>query len=438
MNSTKNNLLKWRDYNTVGLLLLLTCIVATDIATADEYHYNNILIGDRAAGLAGAYVAVSDDPAGLFYNPAGIIHSVGSNISGSMNALHNVRTIYKNALGGQYDWVRDSSILSPNFFGVFQPFAGGKVGFSYAVTDSVFENQDQEFFNVTTTAINPVTNYVINFNNQNSTYNIGPSFSLKFYDNLSAGVTVYFRNRTQEIVNNQMSVLGAPTNDYEWLNTYQYKEEYGINTIFGMMWTPLDKISVGVTMSKVSVFNANYSLQSSCKSALLIDPSATAAVPSCPTDPVIRTIQNSDEKKKHPLKISHGIAYFPNSRLLISSDLVYHSATPTSSSTINFSIGSEYYLNSEWAVRGGFYTNVANTPELRTTGVTTTQAPHVDLYGISLSLSHFTRNSVLSAGINTMTGSGKAQLFPAVGGVAQLSDVEIYTMTLFMSATYSY
>ena len=418
--------------------LLLMLIVGLNNVHADEYHYNNILIGDRAAGMAGAYVGIADDPAGLYYNPVGIVYAIGSNISGSMNSFHNITTTYKDALGGQLDWKRESSVLAPNYFGVFQPFAGGKVGFSYAVTDSIFENQDQEFANVTSTLDNPITNYVVNFNNQDTTYNIGPSFSIKFYDNLSAGITLYFHNRTQEIITNQLINVGTPTDDYEWSNSYIYNEEYGIRPIFGMMWAPIEKVSIGVTVSKLNVFNSEHTIQSTCKSAVVVDPASGGTTPSCTTDPILRTVQSNNHDRDHPLKISHGIAYFHSNRLLISSDVTYHSSTDVRSSTLNLSIGSEYYFNDKWAIRGGFYTNVANTPDLKTTNVTATQAPHVDLHGISLSLSHFARNSVLSVGFDTMFGSGKAQLFPAVSGTAQLQDVDISTLTMFMSATYSY
>ena len=68
-------------------LFLLSALVALSTAQADEYHYINMLVGDRAAGMAGAYTAVSDDTGGLFYNPAGIVYAPGSSLSGSMNPV---------------------------------------------------------------------------------------------------------------------------------------------------------------------------------------------------------------------------------------------------------------------------------------------------------------------------------------------------------------
>jgi len=112
-------------------------MMVTGAVQADDYHYVNMLVGDRAAGMAGAYTAVADDTAGLFYNPAGIVYAPGSSLSGSMNAYQQNSTNYKQVLGGQYDWKRSSGTLLPNFFGIVQPLGNGMVGFSYAVPNSI-------------------------------------------------------------------------------------------------------------------------------------------------------------------------------------------------------------------------------------------------------------------------------------------------------------
>lgn len=50
----------------VGLL------VVSRAALADDTHYQDFVIGGRAAALGGAFAAISDDPSGLYYNPAGL------------------------------------------------------------------------------------------------------------------------------------------------------------------------------------------------------------------------------------------------------------------------------------------------------------------------------------------------------------------------------
>lgn len=406
---------------------------------ADEYHYNNILIGDRAAGMGGAYTGVSDDPAGLYYNPAGIVYAIGSNISGSMNALHQTNTTYKGALGGTYNWQRKSSVLFPNYFGVFQPLGKGKVGFSYAVLDSILEDQDQTFKNIPGTSP-AVSTFIINFNNQDSTYNVGPSYAADINDKLSAGISLYYHIRTQERINNQITYVLSDT-DYEWTNQYFHAEESGLRPVFGLMWTPRDKIAVGLSLSKTFIYSSSTEVQNSCIGASTVTYSSSSF---CQSDVLNRADYKSDKKKAYPLQLRTGIAYFPNERLLLSGDLAYNSATDASlvaarDAVLNFALGAEYYLNPQWAVRGGVYSNYANTPELRTTGVSGIQPEHVDMYGLSLSLSQFSRNSILTFGFTFMNGDGKAQLFaPDMSGNAGLHDVNISTLTMFLSATYSY
>ncbi len=49
---------------------VLLCVA--DVAHADDSHYQDFVVGGRALGLGGAFTSLSDAPAGLYYNPAGI------------------------------------------------------------------------------------------------------------------------------------------------------------------------------------------------------------------------------------------------------------------------------------------------------------------------------------------------------------------------------
>jgi len=53
----------------------------------DDTHYKDMLFGGRAAGMGGTYIAISDDAAGCFYNPAGTVYAYEDSISGSGNAF---------------------------------------------------------------------------------------------------------------------------------------------------------------------------------------------------------------------------------------------------------------------------------------------------------------------------------------------------------------
>jgi long-subunit fatty acid transport protein len=48
-------------------------LIVCGIARADAYHQQTLPLGQRAAGMAGAFTAVADDPSATYYNPAGLV-----------------------------------------------------------------------------------------------------------------------------------------------------------------------------------------------------------------------------------------------------------------------------------------------------------------------------------------------------------------------------
>jgi long-chain fatty acid transport protein len=406
--------------------LIATIFLAAPLS-ADEDHYNNIIIGDRPAGMGGAYTAISDDPSGLYYNPAGVVYASGSGVSGSMNAYHITKTTYKNALGGQTDWTRKSSNFLPNFFGVFQNLGKSKIGFSYAILDSIRENQDQRFVNLTQTQ-KAIDEYVINFNNQEDVYNFGATFASEISDKLSWGLTLYAHSRTRERILHQYIDFNASSGgDYEESTSYFSVDEQGIKPVFGLMWSPWNKVSLGLNINKTFLTSYEETNQSTLK---LQDEST-----------VTRVVSTSNDKRDLPLNLRAGGAYFPNEKLLLSGDLSYYQSYGNRNSVLNIAVGTEYYLNSAWALRGGLFTNQANTPKLTDQGLEPDeqQLEHVDMYGFSLAFARFSSNSSLSVGLNYSHGSGQAQLFPANdNGTTLLQDTEMSSFTFFISATSSY
>ena len=396
-------------------------------AFADEYHYNNILIGDRSSGMGGAYTAVSEDPSGLYYNPAGVVYASGNSLSGSMNSYHSSATTYKDVLGGNQDWERKSSSILPNFFGVIQTLGEGKVGFSYAVTDDIVEDQDQTFSNILT-SLGVADTFKINFNNQDNTFLMGPSYAKKINDDLSLGITLYSYFREQERILNLLLVY--PSADYDWTNQYLHIKESGLTPVLGAMWSPFEKVSLGLSIRKTMILESETTLQSICRGAV---------GGSCTNATVTQTTATSDEKLSYPLTTTIGMAYFASDALLLSGDFSYYfeagDGLSEKAATWNGAIGVEYYLNPDWALRGGLFTNHANTNALES-GVTAYNQPeHIDLYGGSLSISHFSKSSSITLGASLNMGDGEAQL---ISNTATLQDTEMMVSTIFMSASYSY
>ncbi len=100
---------------------------------------------------------------------------------------------------------------------------------------------------------------------------------------------------------------------------------------------------------------------------------------------------------------------------------------------LNIALGAEYYLNKYWATRAGFYTDFSNTPKLIEGGVN--QPEHIDIYGLTASLSHFTRNTSVTLGGGLTYGKGQAQIIRDNTSI-QTADIRGWMITI--STAYSY
>lgn len=409
-------------------------LAAGHVVHADEFHYSNQLVGDRAAGMGGAYTAVADDPAGTYYNPAGIVYSQSQSLTASSNTFSSNKKTYKSVLGGRYDWERESYSILPNFFGIVQPLGAGYVGLSFAAPDLMTEDQDQQFndnFASSIAGIN-VDSYTINIHKTDNTYKFGPSYALEFNKSLAIGLTAFFHYRDKDFIKNEYVMLdnytaGNAYKDYEWTNYYEESFEYGIEPILGIMWAPMDKLSVGLRVSQVQIYSSDTTYQNTSRSEIKGVVTNSKAI-----------MANHDDKRKHPVNTTLGLAYFASESLLLSGDAAYYSAVNDSffgdrNSVLDLAVGMEWYFTPKAALRMGLFSQNANTAEVVAGG--TNQKEHLDTVGLSASLTSFSRNSSITAGLTLNQGDGEVQLF---SDNTTVQEVDSFGYAFFLSTSYSY
>ena len=416
---------------TVSLLGFGLCfgLCFGQFAVADEFHYNNLLIGDRASGMGGAYTAISDDATGMFYNPAGIVYVGDRNFSASVNAYYSQTKKYENVIGNQ-PYVRKSSALLANYFGIVKPLGKLKLGFSYAVPDAVSEDQNQTFDLATS-----LSRFTINWSNKDTTINFGPSLAAEINDNLSVGITLYTHQRDTQLTVNQFServdvTATTPLTNQQWKNTYYRQSETGVRPILGVAWSPVEKLSLGFSLSQTFVLNSDTMRQDTCWDAIVGGCRASVAVPSIQ----VPSLASSNYKRQYPVRLAVGAAYFADKNLLLSGDLTYQTAVKDlygdKMATINAALGTEYYLSKKWAVRAGLFTNRANTPNIQE-GVTQIEE-QINLYGASLSISNFSGSSSVTLGGSVNYGKGQSQIVEGKG----VQDASTLGWLLFLSSSY--
>jgi len=405
---------------------------------ADDFHYVNMLVGNRAAGLGGAYTALSDDPAGCYYNPAGIAFSPHISLSASVNAFSTSTKAYKDALrdvnGNTLDWKQESSSLLPNFFGMVRKFGPGKLGLSYAVPDSIRRQQKQAFHNIKSYLPgNPIETYTININDNDETYLFGPSYAYKLSDSFTVGATLYIYYRDVQVIRTQLLQFEQGQNYL--ISYYDTKKDWGYKPILGVIWEPSDKLAIGLSASKVYITSTDHEEQvifrdTSSGVPYLMD---STIYDFSNTNTIYYSSTSDTEKDKFPLATSLGLTYFVSSRLLFSGDIRYYDEVSDKEAIFNFSLGTEYYFTDSLAVRAGLFTDKANTPSLSSSEVN--QPEHIDIYGASLSFTAFHKRSSITLGMSYGFGEGEAQV---VANSTAIQDAEIRNFAAYLSASYSY
>ncbi|NBW82817.1 hypothetical protein EBR21_13790, partial [bacterium] len=95
----------------------LTVCALSAAAIAGPYNYSDVLIGDRAMGMGGAFSGVADDSSALYYNPAGLGFATSSNLSAAVNAFQYTRRNYQKVFAGKESFFEDSQDVIPSFTG---------------------------------------------------------------------------------------------------------------------------------------------------------------------------------------------------------------------------------------------------------------------------------------------------------------------------------
>ncbi len=406
----------------VAVISFVAVLLSPILTFGDDSHYTNILVGDRAGAMAGAYTAVSDDPSGMYYNPAGIAYSSENNLSLSVNGYTSTSKKYKGAIGGR-DWLRESSGIVPNFFGMLRSWGKIKMGLSYAVPDQITENQYDALFDLPSgTPGLTVSKFLMNHKLEDKTYHFGPSVAVEVAPNFSIGATLYVHYRYTDYSSNQMAWLSNGQTD--WANQYLNSEEWGVRPILGVMWRQSPKFSLGLAVSRIFALRSETKLQVTEKDVNdvmnIFDP------------------PDSNDTRNYPYQIRFGAAFFPSPDLLLTADIMYYTATDyelfgtkrSFDAVLNGALGTEYRFRKDLALRAGLFSNRSSTPDIK--GTAGENGEKVDIYGGSLALCFYTGKTSVSVGGSYSMGDGKANITidPAI------IDMTYRSWTLFISSTY--
>jgi hypothetical protein len=392
------------------LFSFLLGVFGESLLFADTSHYKDLLVGARAATMGGAYAAIADDATGAYYNPAGLVYSPGSVMTGIANSYHFTFNEYEKTVQGQNE-ERDSTEYFPNFLGYMKRMGNVIAGFSFALNDSIQIEQNQTLFD--TSNVNYYT--IVNRKSKDNTYQFGPTVAYKASEKFSIGGTFYYYQREYSL---QYSNLERSVSGDYWKYENTAHSELGWTAKLGMMWAPVKPLSIGLVVAKTFPIYAVQIEQVSLKN--------TGSL----TTSFFET--KTHEQRKFPTQVTLGIAYFPTPYLVISTDLDYyvlHSTNKTS--VLNVSAGIEYFINERNSLKAGLYTNYDNDIEPTST---TTSTEKIDLFGITGGFSIYSGPTTITIGAIYSRGVGHAQ---EIDNSSAIQTVTRQTFTSVLAVSYT-
>ena len=428
-------------------------------AQADQFHYSNIVIGERAMGLGGAFTAVADDASAILYNPAGIGFALSNDLSGSANAFYQRKVTYKKTIGNQDFEERSSGTLAP-FFGGLQKLdnvlPGLAVAFGLYATDSELKDQNDLIENAGT-----LERFHRTANVRASTTGLGFAAAKRILSNLSVGIGASYLmidELTQEYqdVKYKSSLSCVPVasatradwpvctgnafldqvfleqNTRDRLNTTAIELNLGAQLATGT-WS----YGLSAKIRKIITDKLEYSVDSRTNEGT---PETLNGVPHfavAAQKAAFYDLEIEDPLKQMPTEIRAGTAWFPSASFMWSFDAI-HNTSATSDrykrlAVTNFATGAEYYITPSIPIRAGFFTNYDARPEVQPEKVN--QADHIDYLGYSLFGGWVQPNSQVAGGVILQTGDGKAQ---KKANDASIQTVEALSYTFAISATHSF
>jgi hypothetical protein len=394
--------------------------------SSDIFHYQKLFQGDSATFLGGAYTALSQDTAGMYNNPAGFAYSTEL-ISASIQAYNYSNLVFKNGnLETGEDYSQTSQGTSPTMFSyiVENEVLGGKVGLAFFTEEVANINQNETSKSASLVDPEIMQTTQISLQKDYSVMNLGGTYSTKFNNGFSMGLSLFGVIRNTQYINKQfrdwyyLNTNNAPEIENSIDSLYVEDKQYGVKPIIGLLYK-IGKHSVGLSSSQEYILMRNYK---AIYNDFYKDESTFIKL-------------TSEEIPLRPININIGYA-FQGEKFGLSLDAKYYSAVTKVSNgqsditantfednsyihtteeqnllmteiesidVLNLSLGLLYKFNSKNILRLGFFTDMANTNQEILENYLYSEK--IDLYGLTggysfkIDKKEFTFGFLLSSGV---------------------------------------
>ena len=374
-----------KDFLVIGFFIFCIPLIA------DTFQNVNGFFGERAAGMGGAFSAISDDVSGTYYNPAGTAFAQNSYYSINASSYNQINLNHKNLFGPGQNYTRDSRNYLPNFVGFIKK--DGKFTYGFSVLNPINQSFDQSDRIMLPIYRRNLSQLDITYTEENFRLLAGPSVSYLLTDKLGIGLTTYYMydsNRT--IVNGNENQFN---NSVTTVVEQNRRRTSGIMPILGIQYMLTEKISLGLSLRRIYVTGGNVSYRTNVTTAGRTGGPSTVAIQSTEEGGAsanafnLTLLSPSSYQIPQVSEVRFGWAFFINRKFTISSDIIYTSGYKLKvqnqtydtrlgklgisdpyvndlrrNQTLNYNIGIEYFILDNIVLRFGHFTNRSNNEEI--------------------------------------------------------------------------
>jgi long-subunit fatty acid transport protein len=400
-------------------------------------RYRDIFIGNKPAGLGGAFIGLADDNNAVWYNPAGMAWIKGSCVGTSPSF-----EIHANGRTGSFlgeDEAEASILFVPTALSSVSDAGPGKLGLG------VFMPVKSAFTQTTTAG--PVTvgpdtwaGFLDRTENEEIFY-LGGTYGYRINDQWSIGGGVYYVSSTYAHNLSRLiydPTVGSPgTTDFVETNIKESEKLTGFTAMIGGMFKPVDNVKIGLT----------YWLDTRLSGDGLYKEFNTQVGVLGFVNPGNRTlIFNTDNDTRIiPGQIGLGVSWQINEKWMLAADVIssfgaefdrYNSETIELKPVVNYSVGFEWRITENVPFRFGLFSNNSYYPEVDDKNEP--QKPHVDVGGVVIGAGYEGEENKFYGGLKIGSGTGDEKIFDQVTGTYEAVDATSYTIGIVLGMNYSF
>lgn len=402
------------------------------LANAGYGNFNSVLIGQQAAGMGGAYTALSEDSAAVpFYNPAAMTRMQGSSFSASVSAYQKLETEFSQTT----EFLDNPRRINDGYFEPVPSSAGSIIALGHFALGLSVVIPDFNTFSGEIEASTDITSFL---SSTDESLWVGGSFALNLSKKTSVGFTTYYTAR--QYIRSISDQLNSGSDAQVTIEEKSFTNN-SILYLLGIYHQLTDNWSLGSSLRFPSIEVAGRG--SYFLSEINTNPSSVE--------------QTSDTQllsnTKIPGRWNLGVAYKKPQKFTLSFDISYFmpvsyndfdistSATDASDliehlATWNFALGGEYFYFPWLCFRAGVFTNFSSHPEI----VDTSKGrggDHIDMFGISSNITiHTSKNTILTFG-GYWTG-GEGQTIQLVGQELKVIERKFNNFTMLIGSAYHF